>query len=1115
MALTPMIVIGCGGSGGKVVVNLRQRLESLLRKAGWEEGIPDAWQLIYVDTPGAQESHIDFGLPMPAGDYISTSSQQNSYAVVDTSVSNFAAKGGHLDRLAGWRPAHDLNVPVALGAGQWRAVGRAVAFHGLTGLSSRIQQAMVSCISGQNQLQRLGERIGDPTTPGQMPFVVVVSSMAGGTGAGLVIDVCDVLRAVEPNVNDRIMALLFTAEVFQNLKTGAGLQPNTVGTMSEIMAGYFNRDTVLEPLYQGLVNVAPQGLTSSGPSYPFVLGMSTLAGAQLDNVADCYRAVTETLASAMIAPQVYKDLLEHQITNWSNNAIPNTTAWGFGNPPDSAGMPRPGGMVSSFGSSRLSVGSQLFEDYAVHRLTREVIEFLTEGYLDEGRQMLQDPNATQDEVLAYFRSTRGLEFVERCQLRELNDPEREHDQVLEVVMPQADLERRWREWLATLVNEAQTGDKLTKAQWLQTIGVLVPNRVARLVDSVASAVDSGIAELSQTLPDRLVAEMSRALSEFGVPVARELVDFACEHVASSVHQLRHEAEEEDFKALEWKEAAGQVLGKLSDKDKVLADHPVVGVEGAMRAASRLGYFRARAIVRRRVADFLERVNQQLLATMVSQLDQVREELGNPEMASAVSLYPGSTGVPSRFAPTPFDYCLIGVEQWPEIYRKLTRETAEREAEEFKGATATGTIRRMVGAGGFPVMRYGRPRPVARAIEVTEPWSMDRAFSLSTSLSVRALLERSREWIGRVDTPIGAFVSQDITTYLATTDKDGKPIVDHPKRKARFEDQLSAALASATPLIAMDPNVLARIHPDRDPKVKLTKITIQPIPVTGELRSSAERILSSYFTTDEIKHAFTDGSTATDSVLIVSQLSGAVHPAAVKSLTQPISNAWSTIKTSQLSIAGFWQYRRARVLPEFVPVAPIVLDRMIKGWFLGRALGAVPDPSERTGFLVAGSDGCPNPLPWPLLRCGQVGFDLAKPTHQREWLPAIMETLALAQLLVPTEPHILDGYQALHECGVRAPQIMEDWARTGSTRTSIAPAKVEHTGNAAAAIENLGEVFKRTRDHYQSEIDSTELRPDAGSFFRVDYGFSMFDRIVAAVNELLDQLPVLGQEEAPL
>ena len=289
MALTPMIVIGCGGSGGKVVVGLRQRLEVELRRRVADGGIPEAWQLLYVDTPGAQEVNLDYGAPLPVGDYISTSKTQTTYAPIDQSVARYANSQSALDRLTGWRPAHDLPVPVSTGAGQWREVGRLVAFHGLADVAAAVRRALNACHSGRSQLQRLGEKVGDDTAPDSTPFVVVVSSMAGGTGAGMFIDVCDVMRAVEPDLNDRLMAVLFTAEVFQNLKSGTGLQPNTVGVLSEMMAGYLDRNRGIEPLYNGLIALQQHELAASGPSYPFVLGMSTLSGTPLTDISDCYR----------------------------------------------------------------------------------------------------------------------------------------------------------------------------------------------------------------------------------------------------------------------------------------------------------------------------------------------------------------------------------------------------------------------------------------------------------------------------------------------------------------------------------------------------------------------------------------------------------------------------------------------------------------------------------------------------------------------------------------------------------------------------------------------------------------------------------------------------------
>ena len=66
MALTPMIVIGCGGSGGKVVVGLRQRLEVELRRPRLgRRHTSRPGKLLSVDTPGAQETNMEFGPAAP------------------------------------------------------------------------------------------------------------------------------------------------------------------------------------------------------------------------------------------------------------------------------------------------------------------------------------------------------------------------------------------------------------------------------------------------------------------------------------------------------------------------------------------------------------------------------------------------------------------------------------------------------------------------------------------------------------------------------------------------------------------------------------------------------------------------------------------------------------------------------------------------------------------------------------------------------------------------------------------------------------------------------------------------------------------------------------------
>src|SRR3954470_17509050 len=102
MALSPMVVIGCGGSGGKVVVGLRKRLEEELRRRGWSHGIPAAWQFKWLDVPANQERHSRFGPLLPQADYVALSSVPR-YQDYDESLMFAAAQDSRLSRLAGWR----------------------------------------------------------------------------------------------------------------------------------------------------------------------------------------------------------------------------------------------------------------------------------------------------------------------------------------------------------------------------------------------------------------------------------------------------------------------------------------------------------------------------------------------------------------------------------------------------------------------------------------------------------------------------------------------------------------------------------------------------------------------------------------------------------------------------------------------------------------------------------------------------------------------------------------------------------------------------------------------------------------------------------------------------
>ena len=61
--LRPFLLVGVGGSGGKTLRAVRQALILKLQQERWDQGWPEAWQFIHVDSPTAQDG-LEFPAPL-------------------------------------------------------------------------------------------------------------------------------------------------------------------------------------------------------------------------------------------------------------------------------------------------------------------------------------------------------------------------------------------------------------------------------------------------------------------------------------------------------------------------------------------------------------------------------------------------------------------------------------------------------------------------------------------------------------------------------------------------------------------------------------------------------------------------------------------------------------------------------------------------------------------------------------------------------------------------------------------------------------------------------------------------------------------------------------------
>ena len=91
-------------------------------------------------------------------------------------------------------------------------------------------------------LQELEFQMTGTNSGGTPPLhVFIISSLAGGSGAGLLMEVCDIIRALDDSLGEETFAILYTPEVFESLASGSigGVQPNALAAVSEVLNGYW------------------------------------------------------------------------------------------------------------------------------------------------------------------------------------------------------------------------------------------------------------------------------------------------------------------------------------------------------------------------------------------------------------------------------------------------------------------------------------------------------------------------------------------------------------------------------------------------------------------------------------------------------------------------------------------------------------------------------------------------------------------------------------------------------------------------------------------------------------------------------------------------------------
>ena len=1087
MPLNPMIVIGCGGSGGKVILSLRRRLGEELQRRGWDRAIPDSFQMKWVDVPTPQESHPEFGEALPEEDYTGLA-LSDTYEHIDGLVLKSA--GERVERLIGWRPSPYIQLPVLQGAGQMRGIGRSVALSNAPNVSRLIERAVRSSQSSRPELESLGECL-DVENVSNEPFVFVISSLAGGTGAGIFLDVCDLVRSYDPDLSQRIISILLTAEIFPHV-AGVGIPPNSLAASSELMNAMFEVQRHLETLYgRGSAMNALQG---AGPSAAYLVGLRTLDESRsLRSPGDAYRVVTESLVALMLDEHLQQEIINYDLTNRTEQQAQRSSRFEMLLEPPHANLPPKCGFVSSFGSAKVSVGSSRFGVWARDRMVRAVLEYLLKGWRDRGLELV-DPNrraVIQDpEIVEHLVNRDREEFFGQCGLWEEDEPDgTRHDQVVDGIMRLDDLKESVRTFHQNLIAEMKSFGQLDEREWVTRIPVVIRNRQTDFRANVVASLAKGSDVFATGVVSRLESAVSKWLAEYGLPVAAGLVKELSQQCRSAAEQLRRESR--DYDSASQRNPSRAISASFQSLGGGKVDASSSFVEEAVRKGIGPNRYWAQSERCEKAASLLSDAIDKVLSPLTSELEVCGRELDAFADSRAMHDWPAGSGVSTLYAPAPSEFCLVAASEWSSVYKKLLKESAG----------SVESARDRICAGGF---EYGETAarlkaPTALRLDGGEGWAGrdGRPVTVDVALSPEELKDRAGRFLFDPSHSMGRFMAAGLEEYLAPTDR-GVPVADHGERLRRFRESLTSAMQMASPLFRIDQAMMSRLHTKTDLD---TRMTIQELPF--DAGDPAYEVAKAILTTggDVSSEAFKSRTKkGVESVLLVRRLATPVHPAVVASLYQPIVRDWDQVVNSvnpTKSIQTFWNNKRARLLQEFIPLPPPAIASIVRGWFVGRLLGLVTDPTSSSAPHIHTRDEFGREriaaFPWPLLRHGRTS-QLADEYHKHEWLPALLEQLPMSMMMLSQDEHALDAYEEIFRLGQRAESEIKQFVTHGTTSSSN---NAQVYGDTEEDRKNI---FKEAIHHIKQgylELDEAtpeQLAGDYLAFNAVPFGRELFPTI---------------------
>lgn len=1084
------LVVGCGGSGGSTLAFMMDQLKSELAAHG-VDSIPAGWQFVHVDVPTAPDTDIaGVGTVFQqGGDYIGTGPASGSYSILDNALSQTLNSASALGEIGTWAPREPdrINTPIHSGAGQMRAVGRMITLSKTNEVRSGLERAYqrLNLVETNTEMAALNVPGMGDFHQADPPMILVVSSMAGGAGASMALDICRLLSLVPGVTPSMIGVFMVAADAFDGLPPAArgGVRANALAMLGEIVAA--QTTAAADHDAATLSALGQRNGQQHGMPFARVFPVGRFAGVSRTMFGDgsqnaLYRGLGRGLAALMLSGKASGDFIAYDLTNNSTDkpALRDTFGWGASSENLAWG---------AFGFASLSMGRDRYGEYAAQRLARTAVDRLRLGHMQPGNTA-----SSIDQVNALADS----QWSNICRALELPVPSGNainQNDVLNWFNTSAFTREEAGRISNTITDEQivpfipQAGG-VPASQWLGGTRQRLHERKPALTNmAVEAAYHWGYGYKDQLLA-RFTTVVEDSITQFGLPYARIVVDrvealikdqllgtlatmaaYGVPPVAAVPQQFETEIS----------------LMKIIANGQAVIDRLVDALRGQTSNLLSLQVGKTMATVLSAFVSEVVGPMREALSESLTILDQAQAaratavglaNVGTDQYAAWPS--DENLSVPARFDVADNEILITESKTFSTQYENDVVEagsgaTGQRGFNEGRWLVVGQTIRGLWPVAGGDLAPGGlmeqisswQPAEFNRDPFTGKPLTPSRA-TFHVHVAPKELLARSRKFVARKNESFDKFCSLSLREYVRGTDARPSEI---PERQRDVIAKFNETLNRAVPLISVNREVVQRLHTD-DVKYRF-KFSSVPF---GELDDVSSALFSKIAENDDIAPEtaaiLRQALTSEDKVQRI-DIFGSYRnysPLVFDSVLAPVAQQWAG--TSLPERKNFWSQRRSRPLAASLPMGNDERQALVSGWFIAQITGRLrlPEPPYTSAVEVWDEENgrwCqfPNPLLTPPSQFLAKSYD---------WLPAVLESVLLAvanshqsPVLSSMRPYNL--LRSIYDTSLEEPASglfeitavddLAQWIARGETKSGMAGRVPEVT-----AVSSMEERYENTK-----------------------------------------------------